>query len=619
MSPTSTDNASLNRDHSYGPPFDNARADLVVRASDDTFFLISRLSLEMASSVLRERLAIMDQNHDGSHTTDADGRRRVLSLPYASTIVAHLLSTILPVTLELPDDFEQTASLLAAAEELGMEYTAATIRHLPTLKQLIQSDPITAYFVASRHGLSTEMQRAAEHSLGRRLKLKDLVSSGDLFFNLHTFHRTWSQRSRALADALTKKYEKECLLLHEHTDDKASSVRCSFNRSGWRDTLYSSLTLVLDTPTAINRTRLCLDLTEFMRPTLFASISSPDYKIIDVGKLDEIMLDVETSAAQALASIKLVKVTDPYASIEEDIVPPDLKEKARDKHDLPDADVVLRSRDGVLFRTYKCILAMTSAFFKDMFSLPVSSEADKTPQIVQMAESAKTLECLLSSILPIKTNIPDDFHSYALVLAAAQKFDMEYALDTLRVGATARVEATSAHVRYGIASRLHLRPEALAAADELLTSPMTIEYFGTEICYLSETSLQQLLTYRIACQQFVWDALSKEDTLMKVLWEALGSPREIGCKVKTPYTDHFVPGWSSSLLTVEAGGDGAELERRLSPWSRSFFEGAIASHTQRTKPPCTFCMSINTSALYRAVCRSLHNMATASIAFPAWN
>ena len=40
-----------------------------------------------------------------------------------------------------------------------------------------------------------------------------------------------------------------------------------------------------------------------------------------------------------------------------------------DPFDDPNADVILRSRDNVDFRTFKLMLSLASEFFKDMFSL----------------------------------------------------------------------------------------------------------------------------------------------------------------------------------------------------------------------------------------------------------
>lgn len=56
----------------------------------------------------------------------------------------------------------------------------------------------------------------------------------------------------------------------------------------------------------------------------------------------------------------------------------------------PDADIVLRSSDGVLFRAHISILRRTSAFFGTMFSLPAPAEAT-APSPALILDEASTL------------------------------------------------------------------------------------------------------------------------------------------------------------------------------------------------------------------------------------
>ncbi|KZV63628.1 hypothetical protein PENSPDRAFT_757811 [Peniophora sp. CONT] len=619
MPPTNSQDTEDNSSALYGSPFDHERADLAIRSSDHKLFLVSRLSIEMASPALQGRLASVDEGHKEDDTgSDLASKRPVLTIPYPSSIVAHLLSTIYPVPLELPNDFNHVALLLTAAEELGMKYSLNVIRHTLSPKQLLQSDPINAYFIACHRGLSEEMRRAAEYSIGHPLKLQEMLLPGDLVHKLHVFHRAWAQRSSTLVDALTEKYGQTCLLSHEHTNER-SSVRCTYNRSGWSESLRTSLAQALGEPLAIDRTMLGLNLlSEPMRPTLFGSLSNPDDKTFNFKKLSDICLDVETSAAQVLASIELADLPDPYAFMESNDVLPGSESKVHDKHNRVDADVILRSCDGVLFKTYKAILAMSSSFFEDMFSLPAAAD-DKvqSPPIVQMTESSTTLESLLSVLMPIRLTVPTTFHEYSLVLAAAQKFDMEYATETLRASASTWLKPSSACSRYGIASRLRLRDEAVTAARELLEYPMTIEYYGEDLRYLNAHALQLLLEYRVMCQQSV-RILLEEGDLHNLLWQSLDKPRKVGCKLKSTSADGDVPGWLSMIITAE-NDDLAGLYRTLSPWNQKFFENAIESHTQRTTPPCTYCMSISPSKLYQDMSKSFREAAVQSVVFPSWD
>ncbi|KZV63625.1 hypothetical protein PENSPDRAFT_757810 [Peniophora sp. CONT] len=172
----------------YGSPFDDAGANLAVRASDNVFFLVhGRTLLEMASPSIRERLVGLENGDDGHNSSVITGGRPVLSLSYPSSTVAQLLSTILPVSLILPETFRDTAPLLAAAKELGTSRCADLIRRTLFPKQLSLPNPIDAYFIACQHGLPEETRRAAEYSIGHRLHLEDMHASGDVIYRLYTF------------------------------------------------------------------------------------------------------------------------------------------------------------------------------------------------------------------------------------------------------------------------------------------------------------------------------------------------------------------------------------------------------------------------------------------------
>ncbi|KZV63624.1 hypothetical protein PENSPDRAFT_757809 [Peniophora sp. CONT] len=606
----------------YGSPFDHERGDLAIRSSDNKLFLVSRMSIEMASSTLQGRLAAMDTITTEDKALNSAGKRLVLALPYSSPTVAHLLSTISPVTLDLPDDFNSIAPLLAAATDLGMQSSLALIRRILPPVQLLQSDPINAYFIACQHGLAEETRRAAEYSIGHRLQLQEMIFSGDLVYKLHVFHRDWARHSRTVVNALTDHFKRTCFQAHDHTK---ISNRCSYDRAGWSDVLRSSLALALDTPLSINRILLCLNLPpQPMRPTgPFRSQSRYINPLhLDRDKLDAFCLVVEASAARMLASMSFCDAPDSYAFVKSDITSSSSRDKVHDHHNRTDADVILRSCDGVLFKTHKVILSISSPFFQDMFSLPVTVEGEDrlSPRIVQMSEKAATLESLLSVIVPIRMIVPATFPEYALVLAAAQKLDMENAMEVLRVEAPKRLEPSSACSRYGIASRLRLRDEAVSAATELLACPMTIEQYGADLCYLGADALQILLDYRTKCQQALRTALLNEGIFHDVLWRALGSPREVDCQSKSSErANHHVPDWLSLLLTVDTG-DHVGLERSLSPWTESYFEDAIKSHTVAgpTTPTCTYCKSLSPSTVYRAMSKELREMVIKLVAFPSW-
>ncbi len=105
-----------------------------------------------------------------------------------------------------------------------------------------------------------------------------------------------------------------------------------------------------------------------------------------------------------------------------------------------DADVVLSSRDGVLFCVPSMTLKMTSAWFRTMFTLPQGSppassrshnrnqrDATVVPtdtEIIGLDEDSSTLEPLLRMICGLEIPTLDTWDAVEPVLYAAEKYDM---------------------------------------------------------------------------------------------------------------------------------------------------------------------------------------------------
>lgn len=98
-----------------------------------------------------------------------------------------------------------------------------------------------------------------------------------------------------------------------------------------------------------------------------------------------------------------------------------------------DADVVVRSSDGVHFKVYKVILSKASPFYKDMFSLPQSpSEADDKPAdffegipILEQTENSRTLEHLFRFCYPCPNPDMRSLDDIDAVLEAANKYQLD--------------------------------------------------------------------------------------------------------------------------------------------------------------------------------------------------
>ncbi|KAF8482474.1 hypothetical protein DFH94DRAFT_727332 [Russula ochroleuca] len=148
-----------------------------------------------------------------------------------------------------------------------------------------------------------------------------------------------------------------------------------------------------------------------------------------------------------------------------------------------DADVVLGSRDGVLFCVPSMTLKMTSAWFRTMFTLPQGSPPTSSrsrnqqgattvssdTEILSLDEDSSTLEALFRMICGLEIPVLDTWDAVEPVLFAAEKYDMPGPASIVRallrtptfVDAPLRLYASACHFGWG--------EEARAASTRSLT------------------------------------------------------------------------------------------------------------------------------------------------------
>ena len=166
---------------------------------------------------------------------------------------------------------------------------------------------------------------------------------------------------------------------------------------------------------------------------------------------------------------------------------------------LPDANIVIRSSDQVNFRVHKSLLAITSPFFEDMFSLPQPPDGETVDglPVVQLFEDAGVLKCLISLIYPISTIIPGSYERAFALLAACQKYDMvsiqSYIRSEIQRGAYPAPVAAEAFTAYAIASSMGLVLEAENAARLTVGQPLTFESLGEGLRSFKGQALSELV------------------------------------------------------------------------------------------------------------------------------
>ncbi|KAI0744117.1 hypothetical protein C8Q80DRAFT_1272703 [Daedaleopsis nitida] len=180
-----------------------------------------------------------------------------------------------------------------------------------------------------------------------------------------------------------------------------------------------------------------------------------------------------------------------------------------------DADVILRSADGVDFRLYKVVLAKASPVFQGMFTLPDSRSTDG-PQVVNMTEDANTLEGLVRFCYPVRRPPFKSLDLLGSVISAATKYDMlEVRSDIIQREDTFLLKSPPVRV-YLLACvwkvpRLARRAarQLLDDADALTPNPMPPE-FRTLPCEV----MHAFAVYRKACSTAALKFVDDDEWLM---------------------------------------------------------------------------------------------------------
>lgn len=142
-----------------------------------------------------------------------------------------------------------------------------------------------------------------------------------------------------------------------------------------------------------------------------------------------------------------------------------------------DADVIVRSGDGALFRMYKVILSKASSIFKDTFGMPQSpaivdgrDHIDGLP-VVDVTEDERTLQILFRTSYPVKRPELIDLDDIARLLKAAIKYEMDMVAEWAR-GQWPTAVTKDPLRAFAVACSRGLNDEAVFAARLALRQPI---------------------------------------------------------------------------------------------------------------------------------------------------
>jgi len=172
------------------------------------------------------------------------------------------------------------------------------------------------------------------------------------------------------------------------------------------------------------------------------------------------------------------------------------------------ADIIVRSSDGMYFRMIKLLLSLASPIFKDLFSLPRSTEGideakDGLP-IVDLAEKSGTIKNLLSFCYPAIYNgnvgLVETLSEVSALLEVVQKYEMEgIRKAVVRSLIQPRFLEQEPLRVYAIACRHKLETEARLAAKHTLHRPSMEDAYFEELASIDAGQLYRAQLYRKEC------------------------------------------------------------------------------------------------------------------------
>lgn len=172
------------------------------------------------------------------------------------------------------------------------------------------------------------------------------------------------------------------------------------------------------------------------------------------------------------------------------------------------ADVILRSADGVDFRVFRLFLSLASPFFGTLFGLPqapggaTDQEMKDGLAVIAVSENSKTLDSFLRFCYP--STLADDPSLENLtdglpLLAAARKYSLDLIEKKVcQALANPKVLETEPIRYFAIARNARLAHETITAARHTLRQPLIPTQFA-EIELINASELLALLTYHKNC------------------------------------------------------------------------------------------------------------------------
>jgi len=175
----------------FGPPFDHADADTVLRSSDKVDFFVYRVLLSISSPFFKSMFSLPQPISEKPNP--------VIDVTENSRTIAVLLKIIYPLVSEVaePESLDDMIDALVAARKYDMAVVSQWLNEKFAQSKAVQDDPIVAFCAAYDHELGEAARVAARASLKHRMNLDNIAGkfqyiNGPAFDQLYKFHRACS-------------------------------------------------------------------------------------------------------------------------------------------------------------------------------------------------------------------------------------------------------------------------------------------------------------------------------------------------------------------------------------------------------------------------------------------
>ncbi|TFK86348.1 hypothetical protein K466DRAFT_524312 [Polyporus arcularius HHB13444] len=254
----------------------------------------------------------------------------------------------------------------------------------------------------------------------------------------------------------------------------------------------------------------------------------------------------------------------------------------RPPFDDTDADIIIRSADGVDFRLYKVVLAKASSVFRDMFTLPDGSQRVGEPQVVDVTEDADTLEGLLRFCYPVSRPAFQSLDELGPVLSAAKKYEMHSVLEDSVRSFEALLPTASLLRAYTLACLLEL-PDIVRRSAKLLLArdpncfeavPMPPEFrtLPCEVMYVFAVYRGKFRKAALSVVDDSWEWLLSGDHRYKMLYSNKGNPHMHSTWIWLSCTDC---GEDDTTRGLWAGRKSARTFLRPRKWYARYIRGIM--------------------------------------------